>query len=399
MLTEQLDKARRTYILDCIRGPFNNIVYTGLMTLSILMAIRYYSAPNWAKAIIQSGESIGRLVAPLALYLGARTHFKTAKLAAIIMLFTAVFLCVTAISQNYLTYLLSIVLVYILFSQPPQLMLQIYAKNYLSQDRGSRVSTMFTISLATGITFSYFLGKWLDYSIEHHRLQFTLIGGASVISALFMLKMPSEPLCKTASGNPWQNISLLWSDKLFGWMVISYMLLGIGNAMVIPMRIEYMANPIYKIDASNLNITLINVVLNGFSMLVSLKVWGYIFDKFHFITTRLLINLCFILSFLTFFISTSLSMMAISIVINGFAVGGGMIVWSLWVTKIAEEKKAPAYMSAHMCASGMKGLFAPSIGYVILSFTSPIVVGFLGAFLILIASIMFLTVRFHPRIK
>lgn len=398
MLT-QTQRASKTYLYDCIRGPFNSIIYSGLLTLALLIAIRYHQAPNWVKCIINSGESLGRAITPITLYLGFLLAIPTARLAALYMLATALCLTITALAPNLMLYTIAIVIAYILFAQPPQLMLQIYSKNYTADQRGNRVSTMFVISLLIGSLFCRFFGKWLDIDIQHFQWQFLILALSAVLSAFFLIKIPSTPLDHHACGNPWQNFSLIWKDKLFGWMIIAYIILGIGTAMVVPIKIEYMANPKFNINASNLNITLINVIIPSISMIVGTKIWGYLFDKINFIKTRLFLNVCFIASFLTFFTSTNFIMLAISSALNGFALAGGMLIWNLWVTKVAPNEKVPAYMSAHSAASGLKGLVAPATGYLILSFKHPIAVGITASALMLLSCLMFLVVRNNPRIK
>lgn len=398
-MPNKIERAKKTYIFDCLRGPFNNIVFTGLMTLATLIAIRYYQAPIWVKSIINSAESIGRIIMPITLFWGFKSALKTANLAAIYMFATGFFLLVTGLAPNLLIYSIGIIIAYILFVQPLQLMLQIYAQNYSSHERGSKVSTMLVISLILSSISSRFFGKWLDIDIQNYQWQFMILAAAAIISGLFLLHIPSTPLDKQATGNPWQNFSLIWKNKLFGWMILGYIILGIGTAMTVPIRIEYLANPLYNINASNLNITLINVVIPAVSMILSTKIWGFIFDRVNFIITRLLVNACFILSFLTFFLSKNIIFFGISAIILGCALAGGTIIWNLWVTKIVPDERVPAYMSAHSCASGLKGLLAPAFGYTILSFHTPMAVGLVATFLMLISSLMFYAVRKNPQIK
>lgn len=390
MSLETKIRARKTFFYDCIRGPFNNIVYTGLMTLALLMAKRYYGAPEWVKSLIASADSIGRLITPLTLYIGFYVGLRTSTLAALYMAVTGLFLMVVGLSDNIIPYTISIVLSYILFAQPPKLMLQIYSQNYPSNQRGKKVSHMFALSLFIGIILSLKFGFSLDKNISNFHEQFLVLAACAIISAFFILKIPSTPLDKESSGNAWQNFSLVWKDKLFGAMTIGYILLGIGTGMVVPIRIEYMADPKFLINASNFDITLINVFITGGSMLVSTQIWGIIFDRLHFIKTRLLINLCFIVSFLTFFASTNLIILGISNAINGFALAGGMLAWNLWVTKVVPVEKTPAYMSAHMSFSGIKGLIAPSIGYFIMHYTNPLAVGVIAAGLMVFSCLIYI---------
>jgi MFS family permease len=83
----------------------------------------------------------------------------------------------------------------------------------------------------------------------------------------------------------------------------------------------------------------------------------------------------------------------------GIALGGGKILWSLWVTKIAPAEKSPAYMSIHMALTGARGTLAPFIGYWILSQFHAQAVARSGILLIVIACIAFECIRHHPRIQ
>ena len=134
-------------------------------------------------------------------------------------------------------------------------------------------------------------------------------------------------------------------------------------------------------------------------MIFSTQLWGWIFDRIHFIKTRLLINFCFIASFLFFFYSNSLASFVLSAVFNGFALGGGMLVWHLWVTKIAPEGTAPAYMSSHGAFSGVKGIVAPFLGFAVINKLGPQSVAIIASTLMVVSCLIFLSTWKHQRIK
>lgn len=399
MSTNSDSLSKKTYLYDCIRGPFNGIIYTGFMTLALLISIRHFEAPTWIKSCIASADSVGRFITPLTLSFGLWLGLPTAKLALRYMLAIAGLLLIAGLATNIWCYALAMFLAYILFAQPPQLMVHVYSQNYPKDTRGSRVSTMFVLSTLVGIISSKLFGYWLDIDITNYKYELFFMAACAIMCAWTLKHIPSQPFSSESSGKPIQNFSLVFKDKLFGWMVLGYFILGIGNAMVIPIRIEYMANVEYEINASNSAITIINVVIPGLSIVLSTKVWGLIFDKINFITTRLLINTCFILSYLAFFATKSLTILGLSQAINGFAVAGGMIVWNLWVTKIAPKERVPAYMSAHSSCSGIRGMIAPAIAYTILQGTSPQAVGYLGSILMIISSGMFAILWNNKRIK
>ena len=64
-----------------------------------------------------------------------------------------------------------------------------------------------------------------------------------------------------------------------------------------------------------------------------------------------------------FFISKNLLVIGIGSALIGLAFAGGSIAWTLWVTKYAPPGKVSAYMSVHVCLTGIRGTIGPIIGY------------------------------------
>ena len=177
------------------------------------------------------------------------------------------------------------------------------------------------------------------------------------------------------------------------------MLLGLGNLLALPIRVEYLADPAYGINASNKTIAILMVLIPSAAQLLSTRLWGHFFDQLHFVTTRNLLNLCFLTSIGLFFFTTNLSLLALSMVFQGIAMGGGKLLWGLWVTKIAAEEKAASYMSIHMALTGLRGTLAPFLGYWILSASTPAAVATTGMSLVAASILLFQLMRGHPRLQ
>ena len=177
------------------------------------------------------------------------------------------------------------------------------------------------------------------------------------------------------------------------------MLLGLGNLIALPIRVEYLADPAYGVDASNTSIAILMLVVPSIARILSTKMWGHFFDRLHFVSTRNLLNIFFLASIACFFFTTNIYILALAMAFQGMAFGGGRIFWSLWVTKIAPDEKASSYMSIHMALTGLRGTLAPFIGYAILSRSTPSSVGIAGMVLILISIILFESVRGNTRLR
>ena len=144
---------------------------------------------------------------------------------------------------------------------------------------------------------------------------------------------------------------------------------------------------------------MIMIAIPAVMKISSTFLWANLFDKLKLITTRNLNNWFFLLSVILFFISDNFILICIASACQGIALGGGRIFWNLWVTKITEPEKVSSYMSIHMALTGVRGSFAPFIGYAILMNSSPLIVAIIGTILIFISILMFEVHKDHPRLS
>lgn len=388
-----------TYTRDKLRAPFMGILEAGLQTFPLLIAIRYFDAPENTKAFIAGAGPIGFLITPLTLFLAAKLRARPAQAAAIMFIVTAIFIAGATVVQSMLLFTVCIIASQVAKVQHGPLMVQVYASNYPAAERGRRVTTPLMLIAFCSMVFAFVGGELLDIEITFYRYFFGLMIVAALVCAWALSTIPARRLSTSNVGNPWQNFSLIWKDRFFGYLLGSWMLLGLGNLLALPIRIEYMANPDYGVNASNKTIAIVMVLIPSAAQLLSTKIWGHFFDKLHFVTTRNLLNLCFLISVGLFFFTTNITLLALSMAFQGIAMGGGKIFWGLWVTKIAPEEKASSYMSIHMALTGLRGTLAPFLGYWILIRSSPDAVAYTGMILIATSILLFERVRKHQRLN
>lgn len=389
--------ARLTYRYECMRAPLLGFVEASWITFGLLIAIRVFEAPDGWKAAISCAGFFGLLLNSLSLAFSSRTGLRATSVVALYMTVTGLCLLVAAFAVNLAMFLTAFLLANVVFTQQPSHMITVYSRNYAPRERGHRLSTVMLIAAAGGMAFSFLSGKVLDWRLGLWPAIVGFMGAACLLNALIVRQVPSEPITREQSGNPFRNLSLFWEDKLFGAMLTAWMLLGFGNLMMIPLRVEYLANPEYGINASNETVALLTLVLPSLIRMASTKVWGALFDRMHFIPWRLCVNACFLISILIFFNTTSLAWLAIASIIEGLGRGGGMIAWNLWVTKVAPPDKISAYMSVHTAFTGIRGTAAPFVGFYLIQHADPSQTSIFAAALIGISFLIFLAVRRHPR--
>jgi MFS family permease len=382
-----------------LRAPCYGILEAGWSTFALLIAIRHFGAPESYKAFIAGAWPIGFLLTPLTLYLVAKSRIRPSLASAYMFALAAVLMIGATVVQSLTFFTVFIITSQMATVQQGPLMIQIYAENYPASERGKRMTTPFILTALSMILFSLLGGWLLDLSINTYHLLFVIMVLAAAMCGWATNRIPSTPFSTDHVGNPWQNFSLIWKDRFFGYLLGSWMLLGLGNLITMPIRVEYLANPKFGINADNATIAFLLVVVPAAARILSTKIWGNLFDNLHFITTRNLLNAFFLLGIACFFFTKNIFILTFAMILVGLATGGGKIIWSLWVTKIAPHEKVSSYMSIHMALTGFRGTLAPFIGYWILSNSAPKGVAFVGMLLIFISIVLFECVRYHKRFE
>jgi hypothetical protein len=375
------------------------LIEAGYNSIVLLVAIRHFQASDTSKSLLAGGTAIGFLLAPLFLISLSKTTLRTSHLCSICMVGTALGTSIAAFANTALSYTAGLLFALILVAQVPSLMVHIYSRNYHKKERGRRISGNLMISSTVGASISLLIGRLLDQDLEYY--QYCLLGMsvASLCAALIHLRIPSDRLREADQPSLRHDLKLAFKDKFFAAMLFGWMLMGVGNLITIPLRVEYVANPIYGFNASNTIVLLITVILPSIARVLSTPVWAYLFDQFNLALVRIGINLCFLTGIFLYFHSTSVPYLFVSTALVGWATGGGTIAWTLWVTKVAPPGRESTYMSVHSFFTGVRGVPAPFIGYWILSSLGPKEVAWTAATFIAISSTLFCFMVSNHRLK
>jgi MFS family permease len=175
------------------------------------------------------------------------------------------------------------------------------------------------------------------------------------------------------------------------------MLMGFANLMMLPMRIEYLANPNYGLALSAAEIAFLTGVVPNSARLVLSPVWGTLFDRMNFFVLRVVVNIGFALGIFAFFTSNSILGLLVGAVIHGIANAGGDVAWGLWVTKFAPPDRVADYMSVHTFFTGVRGVLAPLVAFHLVAVLSMSTLGWISGALIVAASLLLLPEIPHGR--
>lgn len=368
-------------------------------TFVLLIAIRYFQPGPMFKAILPACISVGLLISPLVLSLTSKAKIKATHWASLFWASSGLLMFSSSYASTFSVFLLCIAPSLLCYALVPTFTIFAYSENYTDKQRGQRIATFFVISSLAAGAFAFYGGHLLDQDLSNFRWILRAIGLAAIASAVLAYFMPSPVVEAKHSSSGFNNLSLSWKDKLFGWILVSWMSIGFANLMTIPLRVEYMVQPEYGVAATNEQVTLVIVLIPSICRILSTRFWGFLFDNINLLTLRSILNFLMLVSIFMFFRNQSLTMLMITMAIHGIAHGGGNVAWSLWVTKIAPPDKTGAYMSVHTAFTGIRGFLSPFIGFLMITYVGPVATSTVAVVLALVSILIQLPLIRHPRLK
>lgn len=385
---------RRTLRFDALRSIPGGYIDSCERTFFLLIALRALNAPSWAKALIAGAVGIGYLFTPWTTQVVRRGQRPVTEVAALLMLAAALVTASPLLVSSTYVYIFGATAGLACSGVALPLLTTVYARNYAPGRRGRNVSAVITVRVATLALLAPLVGRQLQRHLDRWRFVLLIAVVAYLVQALAIWRMPSSPLTlrEDEAGNEreaWRRrIELIRTDRLLRNVLVSWMFMGFANLMMLPLRVEYVANPRYGINLASDRVALITATIPALVRLVLTAPFGWVFDRLAFFTTRMLVNLAFALSILAFFIGSSWRGLVLGALLFGVAVAGGDVLWALWVTKFAPTGRVADYMSLHTFFTGVRGLIAPIVGFQLITRVSVSTMGLFCSGLITLASLV-----------
>lgn len=382
-------RAALTFRYDRVRGACSGILDTGWQTFALLVAVRVYEASPNMKALLVAANPFGLLLTPIALFAVSRLNLPAGIVAGRFLFLTAIATAAAAVFDNGWFFIVAMLVGSMAGAQQLPLIVNIYAENYPARRRGQLLSQSIVLAVICAAVFAFAGGRLLDWRLELYPWIFGGMAAAAALSGWAMMRMPSSPVAPQLGRNPLQSVSWAWKDRVFGSMLSVWMLMGLGTLLIVPLRVEYMANEAFGINATNAQVALVVAIIPALVRILTTHVWGWLFDHYNFFVIRTVLNGCFLVGILIFFNSSQLWLLMVAAVVFGLGMAGGNIAWNLWVTKFAPPERVSAYMSVHTFSTGIRGVLAPFLGFHLITHVSPsatawIAIALIGSSMILI---------------
>ncbi|MCX6519248.1 MAG: hypothetical protein NTZ21_01135 [Actinobacteria bacterium] len=381
---------RRTQLVDVLRAVPAGVLVPIESTIVLTVAITRFDAAGWVKGLIAAAAGVGLLASPFITAAARRSGRPVMVVAAAISLTGALGFALSASGALTLMVIGSIIGVAAI-SAPIPLLTATYERNFPVVDRGRRVGRGMAVRVAVSAMAGFAMGATLKAHPDRWWVLLVVAAVALAAVGVCQANMPSTPLpAVEGRTSPLPHFHLLGEDRQLRLTLIAWMLMGFGNLMLLPLRVEYLARPIYGIDADAAQITMLTVTVPSIVRLVCMPLFGNLFDRMSFFAARIMVNLLFALYVAAFFSGSSDLGLLIGAVAFGVGSAGGDLMWTLWVTKFAPPGRVADYMGLHTFFTGIRAVAAPLLGFLVIERFDLETVAWIAAGLIVVSSMVLL---------
>jgi MFS family permease len=376
-------RTRQTFRYEALRAVATGVVETASATFLVLIAVRWFEAGPLAKGLVASGAGLGYVLSPLVVARVEAARTPVALAASRLSLAGAAALGLSAIVHSEWFFVLTSLAAIAASGSMSPLLTQLYQDNYPAASRGRLFSRTVMIRIVSAAGFGTAAGFLLAADIGYYRLLLGFYAVALACASWCLMRIPSMPLRPSGGQHPLRAFRNVRDDPVFRTTLISWMFMGFANLMMLPLRVEYLANPRYELALRPDTIALFTSVVPNLARLAMSPVWGWLFDRMNFFVLRMTLNMGFAIGILAFFASDTTPGFLLAAVTFGVATAGGDLAWTLWVTKIAPPDRVADYMSVHTFFTGLRGLAAPLAGFALVAHWPMTTIGWVAAALIL----------------
>lgn len=333
----------------------------------LTIAVQRFDAPGWARGLIAAASGVGLLLSTVVTAYARRVRAPSMTVASWAIAAGAVAFA-AASSGSLAAYVVGVVVGVAALNMSVPLLTAVYEANFPAAERGRRVGRGLALRVVVSAPLSIAMGAWLSAHLDQWWCV-TLLGAVAA-GALSVLnrRLPSESLASDDGGRhrPWPRWELLRDDRDLALVLGAWMLMGFGNLMLLPLRIDYLAEEEYGIVATSTTIAMLTVAVPSSIRLLVTPLFGRVFDQMSVYAVRIGTNLLFAAYVIAFFSTQSMAWLVVGSVLFGVATAGGDLMWTLWVTKFAPPERTADYMGLHTFLTGVRAVPAPLIAYLVI---------------------------------
>lgn len=365
------DIVARTLSLERWRAVMMGIFESVQNIFLLLIVVRWFHGSPADKATVSAAASAGLLLAPLVVFAERRLRASAPRAVAFLLALAALATFLCSMVQEGQPFILFATAAVVSHAAVAPFVTSIYASNIPATRRGRSYASYGTIRIGVSIIFATSAGWALSGELHRYPMVLGISSLALAIAAILAWYIPGQSVALHSDARSLLGcFAYLKTDHILRDTTVAWTLLGFGNLMMMPLRVEYLANPRYGLHLSEAEIALLLSTVPNVARLVGTTVWGRAFDRMNFFSLRIALNISIGIGTLSFFATGSWVMLLLSAALLGFATAGGDVAWNLWVTKFAPPERVSEYMAVHTFFAGVRGLAAPILGFTLLEVVS-----------------------------
>ena len=263
-----------TYRYERWRAVASGILETAGTTFLLLIAVRWFQAGATAKALVAGGGSLGLMLTPLVVSSVARLGWSTATAASRLAAAGATCFLLMALWPLLPVFIAGSVLALTASAAAIPLLTQIYQENYPEGHAGPAILQDGHDSHCHGRVVQR-TGRPRPLRTNRQLPRFA----PRFCSGFCRGQFPSGALSLPASDlgrgtHPFRSWRFVRADSLFRRTLVCWMLMGFANLMMIPMRVEFLANPKYGLVLTVGEIAFFTGVIPNLARLILSPIWG-----------------------------------------------------------------------------------------------------------------------------
>jgi hypothetical protein len=139
------------------------------------------------------------------------------------------------------------------------------------------------IRIAAAGLFAKVAGDALTNNLKYYPWLLLVFALALGFASFCLARCPTDPISPSGGEHPLRALRFVREDPLFRRTLICWMLMGFANLMMLPLRVEYLANRKYGLHVSVGMIALLTGVIPNAARLVLSPIWGWLFDRMNFL--------------------------------------------------------------------------------------------------------------------
>ncbi len=380
---------RRTFRLEMLRSVPAGFLSTAFTTFAVYVAIRFLDLPPLMKGAILGSGSFGLLLSLFVVQIVRRIGWPVNWMAAMLWLVSAAGFLVAAFSQDAPNvYFVGVCVAAVAFGAGSPLISQIYRKHYQDESRGRLFSLSSLVRNCVAAGAGWGFGLWVESG--DITLLFIVYAASSLAMAfcvMIMAPVRLRPSNRIQWFDAFQHAAV---DRPFRKLLVVWMIFGMGNLISMALFVEYIGNPRYGFALSADQSGLITSTIPMLLMMATVVPWGWVFDRLPFYRVRAVVNVIFAAGILIYYLGGTFTTLMIGIAIHGIARSGGEVLWSLWTTRFADSERLIEYQSVHTFLTGVRGVMAPLIAFLVIELLGPVSVAWISSLLMIGSTLLIL---------